>query len=231
MAHRDSTERGRGQVVETLRLLSPHLGGVKRTQFATVVDQGLPQRPTDRSDRELELSWCAGVFDGEGSVYLLKHGTHAGYVVLEAGITQSSWDGVPEVLGRFQSFFGIGKTYGPYDGGAGYAPVYRWKAHRRQQIVDMIEALRPQLGPVKMRQAETAIAIAAAQPTLPRGNPAWGDRKTQCVNGHDYTFARIRPFRGRGKSVEPPRPSKQCLACVRESARRHRERTRNGAAE
>lgn len=142
--------------------------------------------------------------------------------MIETAISQSSFDGVPDVLERFRQVTGIGKVYGPYDAGPDRASVYRWKAHRRDQIEQMLAFLWAQLGKVKRDQAEAAMQVVAAQPPLPRGNPAWGNRKAACVRGHDYERARVRPFRGRGKNADPPRASHQCLACVREAARARR---------
>lgn len=213
----------RAEILTTFRMLDPYLGRVKRAQFQHVLGLSDPQRLRQPSaDPEVELAWSAGFFDGEGSVYLAKHQSHAGYFVLEAAITQSSWDGVPEVLQRFQRTFGIGKIYGPYRAPAGHAPIYRWKCHRRQQIEGMITSLENDLGEVKRSQAAAAMRVVAAQLPLPRGNPAWGNRKTHCIHGHEYASARLRPFRGRGKNIDAPRASHQCLACVRDTARRKR---------
>lgn len=212
----------RADVFRTFRALAPYLSSVKRSQFASVLGVE-PGDRVDRPERRLEVAWCAGLFDGEGSVYLLKHGTHPGYSVLEAGITQSSGSGLPEVLERFRSCLGIGRIYGPYAAPDGYAPVYRWKAHRQVDIKRVIESLRRHLGPVKLQQAETAITAVAAQIPLLRGNPAWGNRKTHCLNGHEYVTARVRPYRARSANGVERRPSKQCLACVREHARGSRE--------
>lgn len=216
----------RALVEAILERLEPWLGQVKRHQLQTVL--GAPSVSLGRNpvDQRESLAWCAGLFDGEGSVYLAKHQSHAGHLVLEAAITQSSEAGTPEVLERFRDAFGLGKIYGPYPTGPGWAPVYRWKAHRRGHIEVILARLEPNLGAVKRSQAAAALAIVAAQPPLSRGNPAWGNRKTQCVNGHEYASARIRPYRARKPGGVQRRDSKQCLICVRESARRRRrERT------
>lgn len=212
-------------------LIGPWLGVVKRRQFETACSGSVARIPWASLAPAERTAWAAGLFDGEGSVYLAKHQSHAGYVVLEAAISQSGWEGAPEVLERFLDFCGSGKIYGPYPNGDGYPPVYRWKAHRRAQVEALIHALGQQLGDVKQEQAKNAIAAVSAQLPLKRGNPAWGSHKTHCVNGHDYSAVRLRPFRGRGKNAEPRRASKQCLACVRDSARRTRERRQQRAAE
>jgi len=221
----------RDEVRTVLLLMRPWLGQVKRTQLEQIL--GIRSKAALRvrrmSGSEL-LAWCAGLFDGEGSTYLAKHQSHSGYFLLEAAITQSSWDGIPEVLERFRDAFGIRKIYGPYPGGEGHAPVHRWKAHRRQQIGAIIAALGDELGQVKRDQAATAISVVAGQLPLPRGNPAWGNRKTHCVRGHEYATARIRSFKSRGRNIGPRRASQQCLACVRADAgaKRIARRAKNG---
>lgn len=176
------------------------------------------------------LAWAAGLFDGEGSVYLARHRTHAGYLRLEAAITQSDARGMPHVLTQFRRVTSLGFAKGPYPAPPGHDPVYRWKLYRGPDIELMIERLWPWLGAVKREQADRAIRVTRAQLPLPRGNPAWGNRKTHCINGHEYASARVRPFRGRGKNTEPPRASKLCLACLRAHARRKRLERRGRAA-
>jgi hypothetical protein len=219
-------------IERVLDLLCPWLGIVKVRQLCSVLR--LPDRTVMSGwlGREEALAWAAGLFDGEGSVYLAKHRTHAGYFRLETAITQSDANGVPFVLDRFERIVRIGQTRGPYPPPPGHDPIYRWKAHRAQEITAMVAVLRPWLGEVKRDQADRAIAVVSAQTPLPRGNPAWGNRKTHCVKGHEYATARIRPFRGRGVNTEPQRASHQCLACVRDHARRKRiERKQRAAAD
>jgi hypothetical protein len=100
--------------------------------------------------------------------------------------------------------------------------VYRWKANARTEIEMTIAQLWPWLGLVKRAQAQAMLDVQCAQPALPRGRPDWGNRKTHCINGHEYATARLRPYISRGKGV-PRRDSAQCLVCVREQARARRE--------
>lgn len=109
-------------------------------------------------------------------------------------------------------------------------PVYRWKASARDDAVKVIGQLWPHLGPVKREQAQRVLDVLAAQPSLPRGNPAWGNDKQYCVNGHEYATARLRPFVARKGGTEP-RASSGCLECLREYARRRREQNKRSAAD
>jgi hypothetical protein len=213
---------------ESLRLLDllwPFIGQVKRSQLEHALAIRSPRTLWDGLGEQERRAWAAGLWDGEGSICLLKHRSHPGYFVPEAAVTQSSDDGIPEVLARISSIGSAGFLYGPFPQEPPWSPVYRWKLFRRDEIVDLVSLMRPWLGSVKLAQAERVLAVIDGQPKLRRGNPAWGSHKTHCVHGHEYATGRIRPFRARREGAVEPRPSKQCLICVRESARRQsRER-------
>lgn len=212
----------RADVGRTFEELSPWLGPVKVTQFENATGAAAPPVQEPRPDEA--LAWAAGLFDGDGSTCLLKHRTHTGYICAEMSITQTSRTGAPEVLTRFRAIVELGHVNGPFGGSDRCEPVFRWKAHRLADIAMVAQALWPWLGHVKRAQAERVVAAVSSQPPLPRGNPAWGNRKTHCVNGHEYASARMRPFVPRRGGSEL-RPSKYCLACLREHARRQRARS------
>jgi len=210
----------RGDVRQTYDVLSPWLGAVKASQFASAVGQVAP--PNNAPSPDEMLAWAAGLFDGDGSTCFAKHKSHAGYVRAEMSLTQSSRSGEPEVLLRFCDLVGGGRIGGPYGGNEKWEPVYRWKAHRLSEIEAITQMLWPSLGVVKRGQATKVITTVGAQTPLRRGNPAWGgSHKTHCVHGHEYATARIRPYRSRSVGTTERRASKQCLACVREWARHH----------
>ena len=215
----------RPDVERLAELVSPWLGDVKRRQLADVIGPLASGESWPELAAAEQRAWSAGLWDGEGSVCLLKHRSHAGYFVPEASVTQSSASGRPEVLERIASVGPGGYLYGPFPQTPPWAPVYRWKVFRPDEVSELIDLIRPWLGVLKRTQAERVFAVLTAQPRLPRGNPAWGSYKTHCVNGHEYATARIRPFKGRGKNTFAPRASHHCLVCLREhAARKRRER-------
>lgn len=217
----------RERVHAVLTQLAPWLGDVKSRQLSEVLNSDPRKGQFQNRRPEEQIAWAAGLWDGEGCVSQMSHRTHEGYSILEASITQSSAAGMPEVLVRFREIVGAGAIYGPYDAGPERHPVYRWKLLPTREIDRVMRLLSPQIGEVKRRQAEERLAVVNAQPALPRGNPAWGSHKVRCVNGHEYSGARIRPYRPRSEGGLQRRASKQCLVCVREGARRRRKR-RNG---
>ena len=210
----------RGDVTCAFGLLAPWLGAVKTAQFVDAVGPVALLQREEQSSADEDRAWAAGLFDGDGSTYFAKHKTHPGYVRAEMAVTQSSRTGVPEVLIRFRDLVGAGGISGPFGGNEVWEPVYRWKAHKLWEIDAIADMLWPWLGSVKRLQASTVIASVAAQAPLPRGNPAWGNRKTHCINGHEYDTARVRPYRARSVGGSARRASQQCLACLREFARR-----------
>ncbi len=218
----------RSDVTAAYEAIWPWLGEIKRREFADALR--LESVPPPACETPEDSAWEAGLFDGEGWTCLSKHRSHAGHCVIEAGVTQTSSSGCPEVLKRFHRVVTVGKVFGPYLGPEGHAPIYRWKSYRLEEIDRVIGLLRPWLGEVKRGQADNAFGVMEAQGPLPRGNPAWGNRKTHCIHGHEYATARIRRFRGRGKNTEAPRDSHQCLVCLRDHARTKRRQQQESNA-
>ena len=207
-------------------LLAPWLGQVKLAQLSRALG-----RPMSRS-RSPELcdewrAWAAGFYDGEGSLYLLDHRTHEGYRFAEMRITQGSLSRMPEVLERFGAIAGRGRLYGPYQQRDANLDVYRWNLSGRAAIESTLSDMWPWLGPVKRAQAERVLGVLRGQLQLPRGNPAWGNRKTRCIHGHEYAVARLRPYYSRGVGI-PMRENHRCLQCLREYARDQRGQDKTG---
>jgi hypothetical protein len=219
----------RRDVSRLLDLLSPYLGQVKLDQITSTL--GLETAAAQAiSTSEEWAAWAAGLYDGEGSTYLLDHRSHANYRIAEARVTQTSPSGPPEVLTRFAQIVGLGHINGPYGDDDAHRPVYRWTTCVFTEIDLMLDRIWPWLGTVKRRQASVVRDVIRSQPTLPRGRPDWGNRKTHCVNGHEYATSRLRPFVPRGGGL-PPRDSHQCLVCAREQARARRDEKRRSAAD
>ena len=207
--------------------LWPWLTERRRRQFEAAVGAICPfELDVDEDDSKW---WAAGLFDAEGSVSLSSHRTHQGYFIGEAAVTQGSPGGLPTELTRFQEAIGgAGRIYGPFVQKAARLSIYRWKAHRLQDLCALAGVLRPRLSATKGERLDGALAVLSAQPRLPRGNPAWGAYKTHCINGHEYATVRIRRYVSRGANT-PARDSHQCLECMRERARARRWRIGDGA--
>lgn len=200
----------RADVARTGELIGPWLSSAKRGQFGAAV--GLTLQTSSINS----IPWAAGLFDAEGSVSLSDHRSHAGYKAIEASVTQRGGSAAPEELVRFRTAIGMGSVNGPYEQEGARGPVYRWRLHAVKEVRLMVHLLDPSFGSVKRVQARAAIRVIDTQPSLPRGRTDWGSHKTQCIHGHDYASARVRPYLSRGGVQR--RDSKQCLVCTREQA-------------
>jgi hypothetical protein len=218
----------RVDLAKVAELIGPWLGPIKRSEFEWTLSLKLPVATWPGSSSE-ELSWAGGFFDGEGSSYLTKHRTHGGYMNSAVEVRQAGRDGVPVVLERFAAAVGgVGNINGPHLYAWADAPVSRWKCEARDDVQLVIHRLLPFIGTVKRVQAVRVLTVVNSQPDLPRGNPAFGEAGARfCLRGHDKWNARIRPFKGRGKSEEDTlNHLRQCLTCVRDAARARRKKKR-----
>ena len=207
-------------------MLTPWLGQVKLAQFAQALGRAAVQPLVPDEGQEWK-AWAAGLYDGEGSLYLLDHRSHDGYRTAEMAVTQSSGTITPEVLQRFARIVAAGHINGPYQQRDANLDVYRWKTAARGDIESVVASLWPWLGGVKRAQAKAVLDVIRSQSALPRGRAEWGSHKTFCIRGHEYANARVRPYVSRGVGIER-RDSEQCLQCAREQARERREQKKTG---
>jgi hypothetical protein len=213
-------------------LLGPWLSPPKRVEFERTLGRSFAPARSPASASE-ELAWAGGFFDGEGSTYLERHRTHAGYFVPRPHVTQSSEGGVAPALVRFKAAMGdLGTISGEHPGKGNHRPYRRWRAFTPATVLLGLHILWPFLGDLKRTQARVVLQANHSQSDLPRGNPAFGVAGARyCLNGHDKLNARVRPFKGRGKNQEDPNLHlRQCLQCMRidARARRAQRRTRIG---
>ena len=210
----DATSRG--DVEAVANAIWPWLGDVKRAEFVTALGHE-PTSVVEVLQRSELLAWAGGLYDGEGCASLSPHRTHQGHFSPEVAVTQSG-KVRPQVLERLREILGCGRIYGPYTQDGATLPVFRWKAAALKDVEQSLYVLAPWIGRVKRQQAREVSKVLVEQGRLPRGNLAWGNRKTHCVRGHKYATARIRPYVPR-RGGSQRRDSEQCLACVRDAAR------------
>lgn len=105
------------------------------------------------------LAWAAGLFDGEGSTYVLRAAGRPGYLRIGMQIRQHGDGAVPEVLHRFQAaMLGMGSITGPYGDG-----TYGWRDRGFEQTRACVALLWRWLGTVKRAQAAAAMRALQAQ--------------------------------------------------------------------
>lgn len=104
---------------------------------------------------EHDLAWAAGFFDGDGWAGRVKNrrGTRP-----QARINQGGSTDVPEVLVRFRTIVGVGKTGGPIRK-PGRRDLYWWSAGSRDDIGHVARLIGPWLSADKRRQFAAAIDV------------------------------------------------------------------------
>jgi hypothetical protein len=107
------------------------------------------RKPIERI--ELEVAWAAGLFEGEGSVYVCKVGDRT-----RAGVELSSTD--EDVILKFVSIIGFGKIAKRER--PPHKTHWRWYLYNRDEIIEVIELLLPYLGERRTIDAEKALAKA-----------------------------------------------------------------------
>jgi hypothetical protein len=218
----------RPDVARAAELIGPWLCPAKRAEFEAALRTPILPAIWPGSMSE-ELAWAGGFFDGEGSTYLEKHRTHAGYFYPVIYVPQSAEVGVaPELLRLKSAMGGLGNISGVRQDGPDWKPYRRWRVVTQFKVQAVLHLLWPFIGNAKRSQAQQVMKVIHGQPDLARGNPAFGIAGARfCLRGHDKWNARIRPFKGRGKNEEDPLTHlRQCLACVREDARARRDKKR-----
>jgi hypothetical protein len=219
----------RPHVQRVADLIGPWLCPAKRAEFERALGGSLAPAIWPSSASE-ERAWAGGFFDGEGSTYLERHRTHAGYFVPRLYVPQSSEAGIAPELVRLKSALGeIGTISGVRPGKGNWRPYRRWRVCPTAHVQLSLHLLWPFIGEVKRSQARAVMQVIHSQTDLPRGNPAFGVAGARyCLNGHDKWNARMRPFKGRGRNEEDPNLHlRQCLECVRIDARARRARRGN----
>ena len=152
----------RGDVELLHHFLLPWLGQVKLREFSVALDRA------SASSRRVTLvdewrAWAAGLYDGDGSVYLLDHRTHENYRIAEMCVTQCGLDATaPEVLRRFTQIVAVGNLNGPYPREEPYSPVWRFKSAAWSDIAMVLDTIWPWLGQVKRAQASDVRGVIEA---------------------------------------------------------------------
>jgi hypothetical protein len=123
--HWEATSRP--DVSHVAGLIGPWLCPVKRAEFERALGLTLPASVWPGSMSE-ELAWAGGFVDGEGSIYLEKHRTHANYFVPRLYVPQSATTGIAAELLRLKAALGdLGSISGIRRGKGRRKPYRRWR--------------------------------------------------------------------------------------------------------
>src|SRR5688572_8747546 len=149
----------RPDVSHVADLIGPWLCPVKRAEFEQALGRQLAPAVWPGSASE-ERAWAGGFFDGEGSTYLEKHRTHAGYVVPRLYVPQSAEVGVAPELVRLKSALAdIGTISGVRPGKGNWKPHRRWRVCRLAAVQLGLHLLWPFIGEVKRLQAQLVMQV------------------------------------------------------------------------
>lgn len=110
---------------------------------------------------QLELSWAAGFYDGEGTIWYKKpvrtgeRSSRGGRGQLRISIQQTD----PEVLERFRDAVHVGRVTGPWVRKTPTAsPFWQYEAHRFSEVMAVVGFLWRFLSSAKRDQFERTIA-------------------------------------------------------------------------
>ena len=92
---------------------------------------------------EVDLAWCAGLFDGEGSTSVLK-AQRDKYSYIRLSVSQKD----NRVLQKFQSIVGYGKIYKSKT-----RNIHSFDVYIQEQVIAVLNKLWPYLSEVKKEQA------------------------------------------------------------------------------
>ena len=144
-------------VDEIARRLWPYLSLEKRSQLqASAEATGRTYvELQSRRGSETEVAWAAGLFDGEGSVWVtMDHRCRPEWRGVAMEIPQSSRGDVPETLARFHAIVAVGQISGPrlIRNSWTKLPQYRWQVSGRHKVSAVVRVLWPWLSAVKREQ-------------------------------------------------------------------------------
>ncbi len=142
-------------------LLWCYLSAEKRAQLSRVAGEvGRLVPPLVRATRswEEERAWAAGLFDGEGCLYLTPERS-SGWRGVSLYLSQSSSGGPPDTIVRFhQAISSVGSLTGPHEPRSPWSrlPQYHWQTSGRHSVSRVLRLLWPWLGHVKRERALNA---------------------------------------------------------------------------
>lgn len=104
------------------------------------------------------MSWAAGLFEGEGSIYIDDSDARHRSGKTRIGMSLSSTD--EDVIERFRQVVGCGRVYGPYHAKKGTKVYWAWHLRDADEIAQLFKLLGPELG---VRRRQTFREVLAAK--------------------------------------------------------------------
>ncbi len=99
-----------------------------------------PEAPSSDTQSEQHIAWAAGLFEGEGCIYLTNNRSGQSYVHLTVVSTDE------DVLSRFHRTVGVGNVYTKRPREDHHKPSWQWRCARRDDVAHVKNLLLPHLG-------------------------------------------------------------------------------------
>lgn len=151
---------------------------------------------------EVDRAWLAGLFEGEGCIYISRVPSHTG---VSLSVFMTDRDVIEQVDHLFPSPRGVFEKRTP----EGHKSQYGWVIMRRADVEEFLGLMLPWFGTRRRARAEEALAFLASRP----GSASdWHRLKTHCPQGHPYSGENLYIASG-GRRV--------CRTCQRHHGRRY----------
>lgn len=92
---------------------------------------------------EVDLAWCAGLFDGEGSTSVLKTQRDK-YSYIRLSLSQKD----RRVLDKFKTIMSFGKIYK-----ATKREIHSYDVYKQEEVIEVLNKMWPYLSEIKKLQA------------------------------------------------------------------------------
>ena len=132
---------------------------------------------------EIELSWAAGFFDGEGCVCYSRHNNRSCYGRIDVSISQVD----RRVLDRFIQATALGHITGPYATQLGRSQ-WRYGLTRYTSIKQLYDLLCPYLSEVKLEQFRQCFSAYDSEGERPKPH---GKGQTRAEREHLHAIRSI----------------------------------------
>lgn len=116
----------------------------------------------------LDIAWAAGLFEGEGSIYLDRSDQRRRGGRVRLGMSLSTTD--EDVARKFSGVAG-GSVFGPYTAKRSTKPYWTWHLRDQEAIHVLVNALWPYLGKRRRQQIDEALGAKDAADAEHRPKP------------------------------------------------------------
>lgn len=141
-------------------------------------------------NREQEIAWAAGIWEGEGCWNAFRRPT--GKMQVQSRLAMSDAD----VIDRFAAIVGFGtvRPRSQLKAHPDWKPMFEWYTQRRDSTARLIEMFWPYLGERRRAKAQELLDLGPSRPLnermhCPKGHPYSGDNLfTEPINRNGRTY-------------------------------------------